>query len=134
MSQYGSQYEDTELLNRQSEMKDLLNKLVSFSKKGERIEAIKQVRHFTGFSLKEAKDIVDVLIPSREVSTPDSDNDYIVVGFDKNYGFMLLSSETSKVAAFDEARHYVENSGYTEVRVAKVIARSRSKEVFDATL
>ena len=119
------------------ECKELLNSLVYFAKEGKRIEAIKEVRNFTGLGLKEAKDIIDVLIPynnPNEVSSlPKSDDQYIVVGFSKGYDFMLLQGETNKLNAFEEAKYCVENSGYTDVRVAKVVAKSRSKEIFDAT-
>jgi hypothetical protein len=51
-----------------------------------------------------------------------------------DYNFAFLQSETSKVNAFSEAKYYAEKGGYTGVMVAKVVAKSRSKEVFDATL
>ena len=112
---------------------DILNLLVQLSKEGKRIEAIKEVRHFTGLTLKEAKDIIDVLIPYNDpTSSKPDDNNYIVVGFNKHHEFSFLQDSTNKEHAFDEAKYYAENSGYTDVRVAKVVAKSRRKEIFDA--
>jgi len=118
-----------------NEVASLLLSLVHLSKEGKRIEAIKEVRHFTGLTLKESKDIIDVLIPYNDsTSSKPDDNNYIVVGTNsRDYNFAFLQSETSKVNAFSEAKYYAENAGYTSVMVAKVVAKSRRKEVFNAT-
>jgi hypothetical protein len=121
------------MLNAQ-DLTSFLKLLVQLSKEGKRIEAIKEVRHFTGLTLKEAKDIIDVLIPYNDpTSSKPDDNNYIVVGVNKYHEFSFLQPETSKVNAFEEAKYYAENAGYTGVMVTKVVAKSRSKEVFDAT-
>jgi len=102
-------------------VQEMLKDLVTLAKDNQRIEAIKLVRAAADLSLKEAKDIIDVLIPPTSVPSYDDATYYVAKTYDGND--WSLSKEDNKSEAFATAKSYADYT--SDVMVFKLVGQTK---------
>lgn len=103
---------------------DMFNRLARDLQTGQRIAAIKTIRELTGYSLKEAKDWVDMVKPY-DADTYKPPSTYRIVG--TRYGETQFHWESYAYldTAIATANDLANDSDWTDLQVVEVKAKSK---------
>ena len=116
-----------------NELREKIDDVIRLMQTDKKIDAIKELRAATGLGLKEAKDIVeafyDYVQPNNVTydQVPFEDPDQGEFGVLRTYssGELGYVPFDTRAQAVGEARNFLENTDHTDVKVVKVVAKTK---------